>query len=139
MREDTIDNLSIAHISPTKLINFLSINPTKTQIFFPHHINSIFLAVASLFLKEIWQTTCRRPAPNDFLQVLAILSSLIPFSSRNPCFPLYYKSPHSTKCLFNSILLYTSVPEDQRESFDRDRWELLSLSHASKLYRDPIL
>lgn len=37
------------------------------------------------------------------------------------------------------MLLYTSVSEDQRESFDKDRWELISLSHDYKLYRDPTL
>lgn len=34
MREDTTDNLSIAHIIPTKLINLLSINLTQLKIFF---------------------------------------------------------------------------------------------------------
>lgn len=103
MRGDTTDNLSIAHLIPTKLI-YYQLTLQKSKSFFPHH-NSTFLAVA--FLKVIQEITCKRPALNDFfLQVLAILSSLIPFSSRNPWFSLNYKSPHSTKCHFNSMLTH---------------------------------
>lgn len=35
MRGDITDNLNIANITPTKLINLLSINPKKIKMFFP--------------------------------------------------------------------------------------------------------
>lgn len=111
MREDTTDNLNIAQTyDPYENPNLLLL-PSPRHLHMTYSLT--FLAIVSLVWKEV---TCRRHALYNYLQVLAILPSLIPFIIRNTWFSLYYKSRYSIMCLFNTTWLHTPISEHWRGS-----------------------